>query len=304
VAPQKAWEGWGCPWPRRARTRSALDPVPACTALWMPDTSDAFVMRPSSKWMEARTCRRASDGSPRVRADGKKDNDVSTCARTRGRRGAFAGGAAVVGGEQCPRTQPARRHPPPACPARSDESRSQPLTNDLHLRPPPTTSVSTPEDAHTSPLTCDFKLAEAQCGRLSGGVHVAEQMGPRPAAHAPGQAVSVLGSFLLNTCLTCRTEPTWQAFVRYPLSQRRRPLRRQWTAPLRRRPFGHGQEYCRPGCGNPRHTVALLLTRWAITSKTASHDRCRTISDSVRTSPTPPEDRRHPGRWSVCPTDR
>ncbi|MBT2401163.1 hypothetical protein [Streptomyces sp. ISL-100] len=37
------------------------------------------------------------------------------------------------------------------------------LTDDLLRRLPPTTSVSTPEDRHASPLTCDFKLAEAQC---------------------------------------------------------------------------------------------------------------------------------------------
>ncbi|MFD7066926.1 glycosyltransferase [Streptomyces sp. NPDC059913] len=41
---------------------------------------------------------------------------------------------------------------------------------------------------------------------------------PYLAAHAIGYAVSVVGSFLLNSYLTCRTRPTWQAFARYPLS--------------------------------------------------------------------------------------
>ncbi|MGN5376538.1 hypothetical protein ACQ4WX_00130 [Streptomyces lasalocidi] len=59
------------------------------------------------------------------------------------------------------RTDPARRHPAPARPARPDEPRSQPLTDDLLCRQPPTTSVSTPSTSHTSPLTIDFKLVEA-----------------------------------------------------------------------------------------------------------------------------------------------
>ncbi|MFC5958309.1 glycosyltransferase [Streptomyces pratens] len=41
---------------------------------------------------------------------------------------------------------------------------------------------------------------------------------PYLAAHVLGYAVSVVGSFLLNSCLTVRTRPTWRAFLRYPLS--------------------------------------------------------------------------------------
>ncbi|MEH0474824.1 transposase family protein [Streptomyces sp. B21-097] len=76
------------------------------------------------------------------------------------------------------RTDPAPRHPPPASLARSHEPRRQPLTDDLLHRLPPTTSVSTLSTGHTSPLTCDFKLAEAlrraspspcqSCARRSG----------------------------------------------------------------------------------------------------------------------------------------
>lgn len=52
-------------------------------------------------------------------------------------------------------------------PARADITRrasrtdSRPLANDLHHRQPPTNSASTRKTDHTSPLTCDFKLAEA-----------------------------------------------------------------------------------------------------------------------------------------------
>ncbi|MEV0963211.1 transposase family protein [Streptomyces sp. NPDC049910] len=47
--------------------------------------------------------------------------------------------------------------------ARPDEPRNQPLTDILLRRLTPTTSTSTPRTGHTSPLTCDFKLAAAQC---------------------------------------------------------------------------------------------------------------------------------------------
>ncbi|MGW6877385.1 transposase family protein [Streptomyces xanthophaeus] len=58
--------------------------------------------------------------------------------------------------------RPRPRHPTPARVARPDEPRSQPLTNDLLRGLTPTTSVSTPSTGHTSPLTCDFKLAATQ----------------------------------------------------------------------------------------------------------------------------------------------
>ncbi|MER7852020.1 MULTISPECIES: glycosyltransferase [Streptomyces] len=41
---------------------------------------------------------------------------------------------------------------------------------------------------------------------------------PYLVAHAIGYAVSIVCSFLLNSHVTCRTKPTWRAFVRYPLS--------------------------------------------------------------------------------------
>ncbi|ARF74992.1 sugar transferase [Kitasatospora albolonga] len=41
---------------------------------------------------------------------------------------------------------------------------------------------------------------------------------PYLVAHALGYAVSIVCSFLLNSYVTCRTRPTWHAFVRFPLS--------------------------------------------------------------------------------------
>ncbi len=41
---------------------------------------------------------------------------------------------------------------------------------------------------------------------------------PYLVAHVIGYAVSIVCSFLLNSYVTCRTKPTWRAFVRYPLS--------------------------------------------------------------------------------------
>ncbi|WP_406250806.1 glycosyltransferase [Streptomyces cyaneofuscatus] len=41
---------------------------------------------------------------------------------------------------------------------------------------------------------------------------------PYLTAHVLGYAVGIVCSFLLNSYVTCRTKPTWHAFVRYPVS--------------------------------------------------------------------------------------
>ncbi|MFJ8847606.1 glycosyltransferase [Streptomyces cyaneofuscatus] len=41
---------------------------------------------------------------------------------------------------------------------------------------------------------------------------------PYLVAHVLGYAVGIVCSFLLNSYVTCRTKPTWHAFVRYPVS--------------------------------------------------------------------------------------
>lgn len=41
---------------------------------------------------------------------------------------------------------------------------------------------------------------------------------PYLAAHVLGYAAGIVCSFLLNSYVTCRTKPTWHAFVRYPVS--------------------------------------------------------------------------------------
>lgn len=83
------------------------------------------------------------------------------------------------------RGQPAAEYTP--APNRCRRRHS--LTGDLLRRQPPTTSTSTPRAGHTSPLTCDFKLAEAQCTALCpgrkapghrAGAHCASPCGPDP----------------------------------------------------------------------------------------------------------------------------
>ena len=59
--------------------------------------------------------------------------------------------------------QPRPRHPTPASPAGPDEPRRS-LTDDLHRRLPPTTSMNIPSTGHTRPQTSNFQLAEAQWG--------------------------------------------------------------------------------------------------------------------------------------------
>ncbi|MFE9724508.1 glycosyltransferase [Streptomyces sp. NPDC005794] len=41
---------------------------------------------------------------------------------------------------------------------------------------------------------------------------------PYLVAHVIGYAISIVCSFLLNSYVTCRTKPTWHAFLRYPVS--------------------------------------------------------------------------------------
>ncbi|MFJ7787044.1 glycosyltransferase [Streptomyces albidoflavus] len=41
---------------------------------------------------------------------------------------------------------------------------------------------------------------------------------PYLAAHVIGYTVSFIGSYLLNSSITCRTRPTWRGLLRYPLS--------------------------------------------------------------------------------------
>ncbi|MGH4028758.1 glycosyltransferase [Actinomycetota bacterium Odt1-20B] len=94
--------------------------------------------------------------------------------------------------------------------------------------PPPTagsaerTKVPVPEPAVGLRTLRQF-LAFASIGIVNTAVYMGvyvslNRRAPYLVAHVIGFAVSVVGSFLLNTYLTCHTRPTWRAFFRFPLS--------------------------------------------------------------------------------------
>ncbi|WP_405640433.1 glycosyltransferase [Streptomyces uncialis] len=98
---------------------------------------------------------------------------------------------------------------------------------------------------------------------------------PYLAAHVLGYAVSVVGSFLLNTYITLRTKPTWQAFVRYPISSVAGLLAAGGLLYLAVSHLGMNENIAALTAGVLVTPLSFLLARWAITSGAASHDRAR-----------------------------
>uniref|UniRef100_A0AAU3GPE7 Glycosyltransferase n=1 Tax=Streptomyces sp. NBC_01401 TaxID=2903854 RepID=A0AAU3GPE7_9ACTN len=121
-------------------------------------------------------------------------------------------------GEYVGRIYHEAKHRPPYVVRETDES--CPVLSEL---PPP--QVTDGLDALVPPRTRTAR----QFGSfvLVGCVNTAVYLGvyavlnrwiPYLAAHVLGYAVSIVCSFLLNSYVTCRTRPTWRAFVRYPVS--------------------------------------------------------------------------------------
>ncbi|MFD9722065.1 glycosyltransferase [Streptomyces sp. NPDC059076] len=89
---------------------------------------------------------------------------------------------------------------------------------------------------------------------------------PYLAAHVLGYAVSVVGSFLLNTYITCRTTPTWRAFVRYPLSSVAGLVAAGGLLYLAVGHLGMDKNIAAVASGILVTPLSFLLARWAITS--------------------------------------
>ncbi|MFF9684907.1 glycosyltransferase [Streptomyces sp. NPDC014623] len=121
-------------------------------------------------------------------------------------------------GEYVGRIYHEAKHRPPYVVRETDENGPVPAD-----RPPPplVAGLDAPGSART-PTTRQFGSF-----LLVGCVNTAVYLGvyaslnpwiPYLTAHVIGYAVSIVCSFLLNSCVTCRTKPTWHAFLRYPLS--------------------------------------------------------------------------------------
>lgn len=98
---------------------------------------------------------------------------------------------------------------------------------------------------------------------------------PYLAAHVVGYAVSVVGSFLLNSYLTLRTRPTWRAFARYPLSGAVNVVGSGVLLHLAVSRLGMNENLAALAAGVAVTPLSFLLARWAITSGAAATRRRR-----------------------------
>ncbi|EME98032.1 glycosyltransferase [Streptomyces mobaraensis NBRC 13819 = DSM 40847] len=89
---------------------------------------------------------------------------------------------------------------------------------------------------------------------------------PYLAAHAIGFAVSVVGSFFLNTHITLHAKPTWRAFVRYPLSSIVNMLASGILLFLGVDTLGLNKNSAAVIAGILATPLSFLLARWAIVS--------------------------------------
>ncbi|MFH8471629.1 glycosyltransferase [Streptomyces sp. NPDC018000] len=92
---------------------------------------------------------------------------------------------------------------------------------------------------------------------------------PYLVAHVFGYAVSVVGSFLLNSYITCRTKPTWHAFVRYPLSSIVNLVLTGALLYLGVSRLGMDKNIAAVAAGIVATPFSFLLARWAIDSGAA-----------------------------------
>ncbi|MEU3220388.1 glycosyltransferase [Streptomyces sp. NPDC006971] len=87
---------------------------------------------------------------------------------------------------------------------------------------------------------------------------------PYLAAHVVGYVISVLGSFLLNSYITCRTKPTLQALFRYPLSSVVNLVLTGTLLYIGVSHLGLGKNVAALAAGILATPFSFLLARWAI----------------------------------------
>ncbi|MFJ1634042.1 GtrA family protein [Streptomyces anulatus] len=85
-------------------------------------------------------------------------------------------------------------------------------------------------------------------------------------ARVLGCAVSIVGSFLLNSCITCRTRPTWRGFLRYPVSSVFNPVASGALLYVVVSRFEMGKNVAALVAGVIVTPVSFLLARWAYNS--------------------------------------
>lgn len=103
---------------------------------------------------------------------------------------------------------------------------------------------------------------------------------PYLTAHVIGYCVSIIGSFLLNSFITCRTRPTWRAFVRYPVSSLVNLVLSGALLYVGVSHLGMGKNIAALAAGILATPFSFLLARWAITSGAALSRQPEPLADS------------------------
>lgn len=120
---------------------------------------------------------------------------------------------------------------------------------------------------------------------------------PYLTAHVIGYAVSIVCSFLLNSCITIRTRPTWHAFVRYPLSSLVNLVASGALLYGAVSGLGMDKNLAALAAGVIVTPISFLLARWAITSGQAKAAAAVADGEGGPKSPAEPL----PGRPAPAP---
>lgn len=143
---------------------------------------------------------------------------------------------------------------------------------------------SSAAESATGPATPSRSRTVRQFGSfvLIGCVNTAVYLGvyaslnrwiPYLTAHVIGYAISIVCSFLLNSYVTCRTRPTWHAFVRYPLSSLVNLVASGALLYAAVSGLGMDKNLAALAAGVIVTPISFLLARWAITSGQAKAAR-------------------------------
>ncbi|MGW3331045.1 glycosyltransferase [Streptomyces rubiginosohelvolus] len=108
---------------------------------------------------------------------------------------------------------------------------------------------------------------------------------PYLTAHVIGYAISIVGSFLLNSYVTCRTRPTWHAFVRYPLSSLVNLVASGALLYGAVSGLGMDKNLAALAAGVIVTPISFLLARWAITSGQTKAARAVAKAEGVTAEP-------------------
>ncbi|MFI7323555.1 glycosyltransferase [Streptomyces rubiginosohelvolus] len=126
---------------------------------------------------------------------------------------------------------------------------------------------------------------------------------PYLTAHVIGYAISIVCSFLLNSYVTCRTRPTWHAFIRYPLSSLVNLVASGALLYGAVSGLGMDKNLAALAAGVVVTPISFLLARWAITS--GQTKAARAVVEAERVPAEPPAGRPAPATLPTrSPQDR